>query len=66
MGYEGSTPSSGSTTTNQHTMININYDLLHSFLRCRQVNGIPTAVDILTRIAKTKTTTFVPPGWKWR
>ena len=47
-------------------MININYNLLNSFLRCRQVNGIPTAVDILTRIAKTKTTTFVPPGWKWR
>lgn len=46
-------------------MMQINYSLFNSFLRCRQINGIPTAVDILTRIAKTKTTTVLPPGWKW-
>lgn len=47
-------------------MININYNLLNSFIRCRQINGIPTVIDIISKISKTKTRTFVPPNWKWK
>jgi hypothetical protein len=47
-------------------MININQSLLMHFLRCRQINGTPSVLDIVLRINNTNTRTVLPPGWQWR
>jgi hypothetical protein len=46
--------------------MNINYDLLCEFLRTRVILGIPTQIDILASVQKTKTRTLLPEGWQWK
>lgn len=31
----------------------------------KEANGIPTKIEVLRRIAKTKRKTITPDGWKW-
>lgn len=46
--------------------IRINYNLLCSFLEKRSILGIPTQIDILASVQRTKTKTFLPEGWQWK
>jgi len=46
--------------------LKINYDLLISYLKLRMMHGIPTKIDILSSVSKTKTRTITPEGWEWR
>jgi len=43
-----------------------NTQLLIAFLNCRRINGIPTKLEILLSIQKTKTKTVIPEGWMWK
>ena len=45
--------------------LKINYDLLCEFLRKRNILGIPTQIDILASVQRTKTRTHLPEGWQW-
>ena len=44
----------------------INYQLLITFLNCRRVLGIPTKIDILASVQRTKTRSVYPDGWEWK
>ena len=46
--------------------LNINYELLISFLQRRNMAGIPTKIDIIYAINKTKTRSVFPEGWEWK
>lgn len=46
--------------------LKINYDLLCDFLRTRTILGIPTQIDILASVQRTKTRTYYPEGWEWK
>ena len=46
--------------------IRINYNLLCEFLQKRTILGIPTQIDILAAVQRTKTKTFLPEGWQWK
>jgi hypothetical protein len=46
--------------------MNLNLELLFSFLRCRKINGMPSQIDVLAAIQRTKTRTYLPEGWQWR
>lgn len=46
--------------------LKLNYELLITFLQLRRMNGIPTKIDILSSVQRTKTRTTYPEGWEWK
>jgi hypothetical protein len=46
--------------------IRINYNLFCEFLQRRNILGIPTQIDILASVQRTKTRTYYPEGWEWK
>lgn len=46
--------------------IKINYNLFCEFLRRRNLLGIPTRIDILAAVQRTRTRSILPEGWEWR
>jgi hypothetical protein len=46
--------------------LKINFELFCDFIRTRSILGIPSRIDILASVQRTKTRTYYPEGWEWK
>ena len=47
-------------------MMHINTGLLAAFIRIRMHMGIPTRQEIVQKILKTSTYSYIPEGWEFK